>query len=124
MCEGRSRKMILWGLIFMVTYLYVYELSLVLVLKPTPAADEIRDLPFACIWLASKLGGFLAFLSIPTHPLALRLFPAEPFYWECVYIPFACAFQWFFYGCLFGLWRSVAETSKLHRENQKRTTEN
>jgi hypothetical protein len=129
MREKRGWKIAFWGLIFMVTYLYLYEINLTLTTRPTPTAipehaDEIRHLPGAWIWISSMLERFLTFFSFPTYALGIRLLPPEPYYWDCVYIPFACAFQWFIYGCLFGWWRSVAAASKLHRENQKRTTEN
>jgi len=101
------RRIIVWGLSFMVAYLYVFQICTTTTLKPIPGAfpdhiDEIRDMPKLWVRFANGLMTLLDFISFPAKGIVLRFFPNEPFYMELVYIPFFSAIWWFGYGCLIG----------------------
>ena len=106
----RREIVILWGLIFMVFYLYSYQAATVIRWVPTPRsipdhADEARQIPEALFWSVGKFYHALWVLSIPTVGISQRILPLEPYYSDLIYIPFLNAFQWFAYGCAFGMWR-------------------
>ena len=110
MLKDRRNRIYTYGLTFMVVYLYAYIIVLSLSSRPTPTAfpehlEEIRQMPTMVLWVISHLSRFIKYFSIPTYALAIRLYP-EPYYSECMYIPFTCAIQWFGWGCLFGWWSS------------------
>jgi hypothetical protein len=106
---NKRQTIIFWGLIFMVAYLYAYQI-LSIRFVPTPRslpahAHEARQIPDRLFWLANYAYNVLWFMSIPTVGISQRILPHESYYSDQIYIPFINAFQWFGYGCLFGLWR-------------------
>jgi hypothetical protein len=128
MTRNRRRDILLWGLCFMLAYLYTYEILLVMSLKPTPTAypehlGEVRQIPAVLDWIASQLSRFLTFFSFPMYALAVRVF-SEPYYSECVYIPFTCALQWFGWGCLFAGWRPATRLKDAIRRYRQATSAN
>jgi hypothetical protein len=100
----------LWGLIFMVCYLYACESLNAIRFKPTPTAlpehsVEGRAIPIWLFWAATKADKALWNLSFPTAAFSQRFLMSETYYSWLIYTPFINAFQWFLYGSLFGLWR-------------------
>lgn len=106
---SKGKTVIFWGLIVMVAYLYAYEFVFAFRWGPSPAAIEhggyeLRNPQLGWNTALNRLYRYLWNLSFPTVALSQRFFP-EPYYSTLIYIPFINAFQWFGYGCLFGLWR-------------------
>jgi hypothetical protein len=110
---SKRQTLVFWGLIFMVSYLYAYQISFVSQWHLTPTAlehsVEPRNISDRLFWSLNRVYGVLWNLSFPTVAVSQRFFP-EDYYTELVYIPLINAFQWFGYGCLFGLWRYRRKT--------------
>jgi hypothetical protein len=101
---------IIWGMVFMIGYLYAFQTLNAICYKPTPRAlpehsVETRVIPERVFWLATGAQKILWNLSFPTVAFSQRFLMSETYYSWLIYIPFINAFQWFVYGSLFGLWR-------------------
>lgn len=107
---NRIREYFCIGSLFALAYLCLYEIILVSTLRPTPRAiDHIFEIRNAQSigWVigGSLISRVLQSLSFPMQAVGLNLFPSEPYFQACVYLPFTSSVQWFFYGCLFCWWR-------------------
>jgi hypothetical protein len=111
----KRETVILWGLVFMTSYLYAYQITTAIRFVPTPKAlpehgVEARQITEGLYWATTWVFKVLWSFSFPTVVFSRRFLP-EDYYSELIYIPFINAFQWFVYGALFGWWRHSRKTS-------------
>jgi hypothetical protein len=107
--ETKACGLMLWGSMFALAYLYIYEISLAIMVRPTPLAIghifELRNGENVGWIVGSIVSRILQSLSFPMHAVGRNLFPSEPYFDACIYLPFTSAAQWFLYGGIFGWWR-------------------
>jgi hypothetical protein len=102
---GNFRAIAFWGLIWMIAYLYSFEILWAIAMRPIPSASpELFDYRTSIEHPAVTLRQGLWLLSFPSAQKLSTLLPDEPYTKQLVYFPFGVAFQWFGYGCLFGWW--------------------
>jgi len=86
-------------------YLYIFEALWALELYPVPCSPELFEFRVPIGHPVAFLSQALWLLSFPSAQLLQEWIPDQPYAKELVYFPFAVAFQWFGYGCLWGWWR-------------------
>jgi hypothetical protein len=107
MISTRSLRILFWGLLFAMVYLYAYEAAFTSLRVSTPCSGEhsysFRQMPE---WLYISVRGLekaIEFASLPSVMVAETVFGHSDFCWEyVVFYPFMIAPQWFGYGCAFG----------------------
>jgi hypothetical protein len=112
----RIRDVCFWGLLFSVFFLYLYEIALVSSERPVVGSEHLYDIRFAYgKWyeLISHFRQALISLSFPSYAISINVLPSDPYFDNCIYFPFLAGVQWFFYGCIFGWWRSRNRLKKL-----------
>jgi hypothetical protein len=112
MKSGKVRPAIFWGLVWMLTYVYSFEILWAISMRPVPCSSEIFDYRSSISHPAVILRQALWLLSFPSAQLLNRLIPDEPYTKELVYFPFGVALQWFGYGCLFGWFLQIRSARK------------
>ncbi len=104
--DRRKRKSAIWGVCFMLSYLYLYEITWVALhgigIGATSEFYYARHLPTAVEVVLAFLSRVLWVFSFPIAQMVYGLDLSEPYYVSLVYIPFAAALQWFGWGYFCG----------------------
>jgi hypothetical protein len=104
---NKKKTIVFWGLVWMVSYLYLFETLWAVSNVPSPCDPQhtfvYRSGPIQ--GPATVVRQVLWILSFPSAQQSHMWLPDEPYAKDLVYTPLASAIQWFVYGCVFGLWR-------------------
>jgi len=107
MISNKSLRVLFWGLLFAIAYLYCYEIAFTSLRVSTPCSGEhsysFRQVPEMMYKVIRGVERAIEVLSLPSITVAERVFGHSDFCWEyVVYYPFMVAPQWFGYGCAVG----------------------
>lgn len=94
----RKSPIMLCGLVFMISFLYTYDLLFVSIHEPDREEQFAdRELPYYLRIVAEPTRQILFCSALPAWILTKQIY--EPYYGELVYYPLIAGIMWFGYGC-------------------------